>query len=174
MDTVELTRWGVFRGTHYGSVGVYTNKDGHTYAGERKGDVAHGHGVVTYDGNTYSGQFADGDWHGHREVHWADGDVYYGLWECGKSVHYAHLRPNGDCFYDNQPCGADYAGHLALKAAAQQAGVRTRPYPHSTQARAVGRTATHAPFGFRARSVLVPGLGPRLWACVCKCARVCG
>ena len=44
MDTVELFGT-VFHGTHRGSVGVYTNEDYGTYAGGRKGDVAHGHGV---------------------------------------------------------------------------------------------------------------------------------
>jgi hypothetical protein len=36
MDTVELKGYlGVFRGTHYGSVGVYTDEYRHTYAGGR-------------------------------------------------------------------------------------------------------------------------------------------
>jgi hypothetical protein len=174
MDTVELKRWGVFRGTHYGSVGVYTHEFGCTYAGGRnEGGVAHGEGVLTESsGTTRSGQFADGHWHGHREDHLPDGDVGYYLCERGERVHFAHVEPDGACFYDNEPCGADHADFAELKDAAQRAGVRTPPTRIHRNARAVGRTATHAPFGFRACSVLVPGLGPRLSACVCKCARV--
>ncbi len=178
MGTVELKRLGVFRGTHYGSVGVYTHEDGHTYAGERnEGDLAHGHGVVTYsDGTTDSGQLANGHWHGNSEVHWADtGDVYYGLWERGKSVHSAYVRPNGACDYDHEPCGADHADFAALKAAAQQAGVRTPPTRIQRKPAPSAETRrTRRSVFFCTRSVLVPGVGPRLWACVCKCACVCG
>jgi hypothetical protein len=134
MDTVELKGWGVFRGTHRGSVGVYTDAGGRTYAGGHKGGVAHGHGVVTRsDGDTYSGQFADGWWHGHCEVHWAGGTVVYYLWERGnlKEMLRARVERDGACFYDDKSCGADHAAFVALKAAAQQAGVRTCPLPAS-------------------------------------------
>ena len=51
MDTAEL-EGSVFRGNHYGSVGVYTREDGATYAGGRKGDVAHGYAVVPWSNGT--------------------------------------------------------------------------------------------------------------------------
>ena len=193
--------WEFFFGTHCGSVGVYTSKYGHTYAGERKGDVAHGYGVLTREADSFdmmivSGQFADGEWHGHGEEHRIYA-VYYHLYERGDYVHHAgvhvprdvgyelyELNPNpeehrarveadGDCSYENQPCGADHADFVALKAAAQQAGVRTCPLPASnaSRRRRPNRDA-HAVSVFALRSVLVPGVGPRLWACVCKCARV--
>ncbi len=51
MDTIELKALGgVFRDVHRGAVGVYTRKDGTTYAGERKGAVSHGYAVVTWSG----------------------------------------------------------------------------------------------------------------------------
>ena len=133
MDTIEV--WGgVFHGLHRGKVGVYTHADGHTYAGAHEGAMAHGYGVLKGSvGNTYSGQFANGRSHGHAEVHWADGDVYYFLYEHGNLVHSARVDANGACYYDNQPCGADHADFAALKDAAQQATVRTCPYPHPTQ-----------------------------------------
>jgi hypothetical protein len=176
MDTVELYDFfgGVFRGTHYGSVGVYRHVHGRTYAGERKGGVPHGHGEVTDSyGDKYSGQFADGQWHGHCERHHASGHVDYLLYERGYQAHFARVYPDGALVYDFQTCGDDHADFVALKAAAQQAGVRTCPLPASnaSRRRRPNRDA-HAVSVFALRSVLVPGVGPRLWACVCKCARV--
>ena len=87
MDTIKFYG-SIFRGTHYGGVGVYTDANGSTYAGGREGGVAHGEGVLMWsDGSTWSGQLADGEWHGHFEVHCADGDVVYGLYERGIPVH---------------------------------------------------------------------------------------
>jgi hypothetical protein len=191
MGTIKIKGL-VFRGTHYGSVGVYAHERRGTYAGGRKGGVAHGEGVLTWsNGSTYSGQFADGEWHGHREAHWANGDVYYELYERGKLVHFARVRRNGDCDYergelvhyalvwpdgacdyDGEPCGADHADFAALKDAAQQAGVRMPPTRIQRNARAVGRNRRTRRSVFALRSVLVPRVGPRLWACVCKGARV--
>ena len=150
MDTIKL--WGgiggVFHGVHCGNVGVYTRKNGGNYAGEHGDGQAHGFGVHKDSaGRTVSGQFVGGRRRGHHEVHWATGDVYYVLWNWYASrypVHWARVKPNGDCAYDDQPCGADHAGLVALKEAAQRAGVRTCPLPASPhprpQARAIGRT----------------------------------
>ena len=109
--------------------------------------------------------------HGYREYHYADGGVDYGLHERGKRVHSAFVRHDGACFYGDERCGADHADFVALQAAAQQAGVRTPPTRIQRNARAVrpNRDA-RAVSVFALRSVLVPGLGPRLWAC--KCAHV--
>jgi hypothetical protein len=175
MDTIKLKGYlGVFRGTHYGSVGVYTREFGgvDTYAGTREG-VAHGEGVVTQsNGTTVSGQFADGDRHGHSEWHYAGGDVYYVLYERGNIVHSAYVRPDGACRYDDQPCGADHVGFAALKAAAQQAGVCTPPTRIQRKPAPSAEPDARAVSVFALRSVLVPGVGPRLSAYVCKCARV--
>ena len=174
MDTIEINGR-VFRRTHCGSVGVYTNASGHIYAGERnEGGKAHGFGVYTRpDGYTSSAQFADGRWHGHREEHWPNGDVYYYLFERGNYVHRAYVEPCGTCEYDYEPCRADHADFAALQAAAQRAGVRMPPTRIHRNARAVrpNRDA-RAVSVFALRSVLVPAVGPRLSACVCKCARV--
>jgi hypothetical protein len=183
MDTVELKGYGgVFRGTHYGSVGVYTHKDGSTYVGGHEGGVAHGDCVVQFSyGNTYSGQFAAGCWQGHIEDHCANGDVGYYLYSGSSTpVHTARVRRNGDCEYDHEPCGADHAGHAALKHAAQQAGVRMPPTRIHRNARAVGRTPTHAPFRFShcARFWCLAsarGFGrasASVRVCMCACVRV--
>ena len=184
MDTVELAGWGVFRGTHYGSVGVYTNA-GAAYAGGRKavGARAHGQGVgMLSDGRTYSGQLADGNWHGHREVHWANGDVGYRLFERGKRVHSARVRPDGDCFYDDEPCGADHADFAKLQTAAQQAGVRTCPLPASNAMpapSAIPRRTRRFGFSHCARFWCLPSArGSRrasasVRVCMCACVCVC-
>jgi hypothetical protein len=172
MDTVEFEGLGgVYRGTHYGSVGVYTNANGHTYAGGRKGNLVHGYGVVTQtNGFTFSGQLADGRCHGHCERHFANGDVCYDLFERKQEeddeglpaqVHVAIVGPDGDCDYDGERCSADHADFAALKAAAQQAGVRMPPTRIQRNARAVGRTATHAPFRFRPTRFAFPVAGAR-------------
>jgi hypothetical protein len=187
MDTVELkdwgvakNGWGVFRGTHRGSVGVYTHQDGHTYAGERnEGGVAHGFGVLTNStGITSSGQFADGHWHGHREYRWAREAVDYVLCERGNPVHFARVYPR-ECLYDHKPCDADHADFAALKDAAQRAAVRTPPTRIQRNARAVGRTTTHAPFRFShcARFWCLASARRFRRACasvlVCVCVRAC-
>jgi hypothetical protein len=59
--------------------------------------------------------------------HCAHRDVGYSLCERGQRVHCARVRPDGDCFYDNEPCGADHADVAKLKDAAQRAGVRMPP-----------------------------------------------
>ncbi len=176
MDTVELGGH-IYRGTHYGSVGVYTHANGHTYAGERKGDVAHGHGVVTWsNGDTVSGRLADGYWHGPREYHRADGAVDYQLCERGDGVHFGRVRPDGACV--RKRLRADHAGHAALKAAAQQAGVRTCPSPHPTQCprRRPNPDARRSAFA-RARFWGLASAGGFGRACasvrVCMCACVC-
>jgi hypothetical protein len=186
MDTVELKGYGfggVYRGTHYGSVGVYTHKDGHTYAGERnEGGKAQGEGVLTCsDGTTVSGQRADGHWHGHREEHRANGEVYYGLWERGNWVHFARVRPDGDCEYDCKRCGADRADFVALKNAAQQAGVRMPPTRIQRNARArrpnprrTRRFGFRTALGFGAwRRPAALGVRVQVCACVYVRASVC-
>jgi hypothetical protein len=148
----------IFHGVHCGDVGVYTSKGGSTYAGAHE---AHGYGVVTgSDGTTYSGQLANGKYHGHAEAHWPDGDVTYSLYEHDGCVHCARVERNGACEYDHQPCGADHAGHVALKAAAQQAAVRIRPIPASPQPRPQrprrGRNRGARAVACLACSILVP------------------
>jgi len=177
MDTVEFKNgWGVFRGTHYGSVGVYTHEYGRTYAGERnERGVAHGEGVLTYSGGyTYSGQLADGHWHGHVEVQWANGDVDYCLFERGKEVHSARVEPDGACFYDYEPCGADHADFAKLKADTQRAGVRMPPTRIQRNARAVRPNPRRTPLRF-SRALrfwcLASARGSRR---ACPRVRVCG
>jgi hypothetical protein len=168
MDTIEV--WGgVFHGVHRGSVGVYTHEDGHTYAGAHEGAMAHGYGVLKGSvGNTYSGQFANGRSHGHVEVYWPDGDVVYWLYEHGKEVHCAHVKPNGACDYDDERCGADHAGLVALKATAQRAGVRNTRIPARKRPDTCARTHVLCMcicFRVRARTFLCGDL--------CVCAGVC-
>jgi hypothetical protein len=184
MDTVELFRE-VYRGTHYGSVGVYTNANGSTYAGEHEGGKAHGEGVLTLSyGTTYSGQLADGSWHGPCEYHSAGGNVFYQLYERGKCVHGARVDPDGYCEYDDKPCGADHADFAKLKNAAQQATVRMPLTRIQRNARARRpKTATHAPFRFShcarfwclasARGCGRASASVRVCMCACVCVCVC-
>jgi hypothetical protein len=161
----------VFFGVTRGNVGVYTHEDGHTYAGAHEGAKAHGYGVVKYSsGNTYSAQFANGKWHGHGEAHFANGDLGYYLWEYGEPKHWAIVRANGACTYDNEPCGADHADLVALKAAAQEPAVCPNSHPRPQSPRR-GRNRSVCLFShaidFRA------GVGPRApCVLVCVCIRV--
>ena len=136
MGTIEVNGY-VFDGVYCRNLGVYTHEDGHTYAGEHEGGSAHGYGVGQgSNGETVSAQYANGRWDGHGEVRWVNGDVGYYLWEHGNRVHFARVEANGTCFYDKQPCGADHAALVALKAAAEQAAVRM---PHTSRT-AIRRT----------------------------------
>jgi hypothetical protein len=182
MGTIEL--YGkVFHGVHYGNVCLYTHETGHSYDGEHEAGMAHGHGVLKYsNGITSSAQFANGLLHGHSEARWYDGDVYDGLYEHGNRVHCAHVDANGACEYDKEPCGADHAGHVAVKAAAQQAGVRNTPLPASAhpRPRAPAPCRNRNVCCSRARSIFVPAsargsLRVRTFPCahagICVCAR---
>ena len=132
----------VWRGTVVGGLGVLTSEDGYTYAGGVAGGTFDGRGVFKYsNGSTDYCELAAGEDHGYREVHSAGGDVFYFLFERGKEVHSAFVFAHGNCDYDGKSCGADHAGHAALKVAAQQATVRTATAP-------AARHPTAPPWGF--------------------------
>ena len=173
MDTIEVNGY-VFDGVYCGNVGVYTHEDGHTYhtyIGEHEGGKAHGYGVGHgSNGDTVSAQYVNGRWDGHGEVRWVNGDVGYYLWEHGNRVHFARVEANGACFYDKQPCGADHADLVALKAAAQEPAVCPNSHPRPQSPRR-GRNRSVCLFShaidFRA------GVGPRApCVLVCVCIRV--
>ena len=141
--TVEI-QWNgrVWRGVVVGGLGVLTSDKGSTYAGGVAGGTFDGRGVVKWpSGRTDYCELAAGEDHGYREVHHADGTVVYYLSERGKIVHSAIVCADGDCVYDYKSCGADHAGHVALKTAAQQATVRTATAP-------AARHPTALPWGF--------------------------
>ena len=141
--TVEIQWEGcVWRGVVVGGLGVLTSDNGHTYAGGVAGGAFDGRGVVKWsNGTTSYHELAAGVHHGYREVHWADGTVSYVRYERGETVHSAFVSADGDCRYDLKSCGADHAGLVALKVAAQRATVRTATA-------AAARHPTAPPWGF--------------------------
>ncbi len=158
----------VCHGVHCGNVGVYTSKDGSIYGGAHAGGKAHGFGVYKgSQGVTASGQRANGLFHGHVEYHYADGDIDYYLFEHRNIVRYARVELNGACVYDDEPCWPHHAGHVALKAAAQQAGVRNSlPHPPHPRPQRPCRWLSHA-FDFGAgRRLAALGVRALVRACV--------
>ncbi len=138
----------VWRGVVVGGLGVLTNDFGSTYAGGVTGRVPNGRGVIKWsDGGSEYCELAAGERHGYSEYLCANGTVVYFLHERGKPVHRAHVCADGGCAYDGPSCGADHAGHAALKDAAQQAAVRPPPRPR--------RPLSYPPWGL-VRGVRVP------------------
>ena len=139
--TVEI-QWNgrVWCGVVVGGRGVLTNDKGDTYAGGVAGGKFDGRGVFKLShGDTSYCELAAGKYHGYREIHYAYGTVGYSLHERGKEVHYARVFADGRCGYDYEDCGADHAGHAALKVAAQQATVRPpQPQPLAIRPRRRG------------------------------------
>jgi hypothetical protein len=129
---VELQWKGsVWRGVVADALGVLKSDAGDTYAGGVSGGVPDGRAMIKWsDGRTEYFELAAGERHGYREVHYSHGDVWYFVHERGKTVHSARVDADGRCDYDNEyNVGADHAGLVALKAAAQQATVRLPPKP---------------------------------------------
>ncbi len=147
--TVEI-QWEsfVWRGAVVGGLGVLTNEHGATYAGGVAGGTFDGRGVVKWSSeHTWYCELAAGEEHGYSERNYSGWHVIYYLFERGeqKPVHYAQVAANGRCAYDGERCGADHAGHVALKTAVEQATVRTATA-------AAARHPTAPPWGFvRAR-----------------------
>ena len=142
--TVEIQWEGyVWRGVVVGGLGVLTrDRDVATYAGGVAGGTFDGRGVIKWSSGTTSYcELAAGEFHGYSEYHSANGLVYYSLHERDKEVHSAYVSANGDCDYDRESCGADHAGLVALKAAAQHATVRPATAP-------AARHPTVPPWGF--------------------------
>jgi hypothetical protein len=128
--TVEIQWKGdVWRGAVVGGLGVLTSDDGDTYAGGVAGGAFDGRAVIARaDGQfTRYCELSAGEFHGYSAADDDDGGVDYCLHERGEEVHRAHVSAGGNCFYDDEPCGADQACHVALKAAAQRVAVRPAP-----------------------------------------------
>ena len=99
--------------------------------------------VVKNSSGTHFGQFVAGAHHGYAEYHHCCGAVDYYLFEQGNEVHSTYMSADGQyCSYDRKACGAAHAAFVALKVAAQHAGLRP-PHMHArTHARNL--TYTHA------------------------------
>jgi hypothetical protein len=146
-----------FHGISVFGRGVFTNKYGHTYAGQCKDGYACGLGVLTYsDGHKgYAEHGPDGKYDGRYFIRHADGGTGYGLFERGGVKEHARVFADGDCTYDGVDCAPDDPRLLAL--IAQVAPVEVRPTaraPHPPLAahspridRPMDRPARFAPAG---------------------------
>jgi hypothetical protein len=105
-----------FHGISVFGRGVFTNKDGMTYAGQHRDGHACGLGVLTWPDGTkvYAEHGPDGQYDGRHLGRYADGDTYYGLFQRGKSKEYAYVYANGRCRYNGEACAPDDPRLLAL------------------------------------------------------------
>jgi hypothetical protein len=94
--------------------------------------IAHGYGAMEWNGNRSSGMWSDGVSHGHNVLRWADGDISYEMWECGKTVHSAwQYTKSGTFAFGGEQCDASDARFLAHRTAALVVEVRPAPrLPH--------------------------------------------
>jgi hypothetical protein len=174
MGQIELNG-AVWRGTQCGALGlgVYTppwsegkddkKRECNTYAGGHADGKADGYAVIKHSSGTHSGQFVAGAHHGYAEYHHSCGAVHYYLHEHGTEVRSAYVSADGQyCSYDRQACGAAHAEFVALKKAAQHAGVR--PPTHRTHDRT--RAKAHA------RACMPCMRACTCWYALCT-ARVC-
>ena len=108
--------------------GVFTDKDGDTYAGQYRDGYACGLGVLTWsDGSKdYAEYGPDGERDGRHLDRNAVGDTVYRLWERGETKDCAIVYANGlRCSYNIYACTPDDPRLLAL--IAQVAPVEVRP-----------------------------------------------
>ncbi len=123
----SITRRGdTFHGISVGGRGVFTNKNGKTYAGQHKDGYACGLGTVTYsDGTKVHAEYgSDGEFDGRYLLRYAHGATGYGLFKRGKQKAGAVVSADGRCKYD-EDCAPDDPRVLAL--IAQVAPVEVRP-----------------------------------------------
>jgi hypothetical protein len=156
-----------------------------SYCGGKEGALPHGYGVSGTHGLVCAGQFAQGIMHGYFELLSLDnGDRVYMLCEHNRPVHGAVVRADGACTYDNEPCGADHADHVALKAAAQEPAVcpNSHPRPQSPRRgrnRSVGLfsrdrfSSWRRPAGSVRACVRVHQGCACVCVCLCACVCVC-
>ncbi len=117
----EIKFWGsTYVGTAEGDHGVFTTSGGTVFAGQIAGDFACV-GVATWtDGHTIFVECDADGWSHGRELHcYANGNTRYyrcehGSWKDCKE--YADLYADGTCAYNGNPCRADYAPFVALRA----------------------------------------------------------
>jgi hypothetical protein len=140
--SVDINVWGErLTGTLKDGKGVFQHKDGSTYIGQVQ---AHGFGVLRAHGFGVYRQFEithSGEWFGGRsggellggtvsrwnDDRWNDGGrCSYQVGKLGKKrAESEQAEANGSCFYFNsEPCAADDARFVALKAATLTLEVR--------------------------------------------------
>jgi hypothetical protein len=127
-----------FHGISVFGRGVFTNKDGMTYAGQCKDGYACGLGVLTlFEGHKlYAEHGPDGKYDGRHLQRWTNGHTFYYLYERGKQKDEAFVLADGRCTYNGEACAPDDPRLLAL--IAQVAPVEVRPAaraPHLPLAR---------------------------------------
>ena len=119
--------------------GVFTNEDGHTYAGQYRDGYACGLGVTTYSGGdkVYAEHGPDGQFDGRHLGRSASGNTWYRLYERGgKWKESALVDADGTCRYNGRYCAPDDPRLLALIAQVAPIEVRpAAPAPHPPLAR---------------------------------------
>jgi hypothetical protein len=118
-----------------GGRGIFVEGSGtYRYLGEfdPRTMIAHGYGAMEWNGNRSSGMWSDGVSHGHNVLRWADGDISYEMWECGKTVHSAwQYTKSGTFAFGGEQCDASDARFQELRTAALVVEVRPAPrLPH--------------------------------------------
>jgi hypothetical protein len=117
-----------FQGISVDGRGVFTDKySRRTYAGQHRNGYACGLGVFTWPSGSkdYAEYGPDGKYDGLYLDRWTDGNIWYRLFERGKSKAFAVVFVNGSCLYDSVFCAPDDPRLLAL--IAQVAPVEVRP-----------------------------------------------
>ena len=118
-----------FHGISVFGRGVFTNEDERdplTYAGQHRDGYACGLAVLTWpSGKEYAEYGPDGHCDGRCLLRWADGDIWYQLFERGGLEDEADVSAGGRCSYNGVVCAPDDPRLLAL--IAQVAPVEVRP-----------------------------------------------
>ncbi len=123
-----IRRGDTFHGIGVFGRGVFTNKDGMTYAGQCRDGHACGLGMTTWPDGTkiYAEHGPDGQYDGRHLGRYAhDGNTDYFLWERRKVKDYVGVSADGRCVYNGEACAPDDPRLLAL--IAQVAPVEVRP-----------------------------------------------
>jgi hypothetical protein len=136
MTEIEIEVLGLrLTGTLRDGQGYFSNHDnGATYYGQSQAGKAHGLGVFTFRSIDARQRERSGGWsmgfeHGYNVectvpcIFAADRKVTSFFKEYGKTRHYAEVKFDGRCEYDQRRCSADDPLLCELKAAAQDVSV---------------------------------------------------
>ncbi len=135
----SIIRYGdTYHGISVVGRGVFTRKNGVTYAGQIRDGYSCGLGVATWSsGNkAYAEHGPDGHFDGRYLWRYVGGETTYRLYERGKQKANTTVYADGRCVYNGEACARDDPRLLAL--IAQVAPVEVRPAaraPHPPLAR---------------------------------------
>ena len=128
----SITRHGeTCHGTSVSGLGVFTDENGDTYAGQHKDGCACGLGVDSWaTGKIYAEYGPDGEWDGRWLDRNADGDTVYYLFQRGEEKDSAFVYADGRCMYNGEACTPDDPRLLALTAQVAPVEVRLAAPTH--------------------------------------------